>query len=122
MALPEIIHIDRSGSFSRTVTQDGSAMDLSAATKIEIEFYDTAGAPIIAFDTDAEPGNFDNDLANGVVQFVWTASTFDDEDVDSALLESGKTRQQHFARIVVYTTTHTDGYVVPDQFIAEFWR
>ncbi|NQT18844.1 MAG: hypothetical protein HQ592_04000 [Planctomycetes bacterium] len=120
MPLPEIIHIDRGGSFSRTVTQDGSAMDLSAATKIELEFYDTPGAPIIAFDTDADPGNFDNDLSNGSVKFVWTAATFD--SVDTTLVESGRTRQQHFARIVVYTATHTDGYMVPDQFVAEFWR
>ena len=119
MSLPEIIHIDHGGSFSRTVTLDGSEADLSAATKIEIEFYDTPGTSIISFDTDAEPGNFDNDLSNGAVTFVWTASTFD--SVDSTLVESGKTRQQHFARIIIYTATHTDGYVVP-QFVVEFWR
>ena len=121
MALPEIIHIDRGGSFSRTVTQDGSAMDLSAATKIELEFYDAPGTPIIAFDTDGDPGNFDNTLASGIVTFVWAIGTFDAAAVDLALMGT-VTRAQHFARIIVYTATHVDGYVVPDQFVAEFWR
>ena len=121
MALPEIIHIDRDGSFSRTVTEDGSAMDLTGATKIEIEFYDTPGTPIIAFDTDADPGNFNNTLASGIVQFVWDATTFDGVGIDTALMGT-VTRVQHFARIIIYTATHDDGYVVPDQFVVEFSR
>lgn len=116
MATPEKIFIDYGGSFSRTVTQDGSAFDLSDATKIALEFFDTPGTSIIDFNTTDDPGNFDNDLANGVVTFVWEADTFD--SVASTLIASG-TRQQHQARIVVYTASHPDGYVVP-AFVVEF--
>lgn len=118
MALAEKIHLDRDGSFQRTVTEDGSAKDLSSATKIEVEFYTNPGTAICSFNTTDHAGNFDNTLASGIVKFVWTSSTF--SAYESSMIAGGKYRGRVNARIVIYTATHTNGYVVPDPFVCEF--
>jgi len=124
MAAVEFVHVDFGGSFSRTVLEDGSAMDLSGATKISLEFFDEPGDPIVAFDSLADAANFDlTDLSDGIVRFLWTPETWeDDEGEELDLIDSGRTRQQHFCRLVVFDAVHEDGWVVPEMFTVEFWR
>jgi len=117
MALAEKVHLDYDGSFQRTVTEDGSAKNLSSATKIAIEFYTDPGTAICGFNTTDHADNFDNTLASGIVKFVWTSSTF--TSYASSLIPSGY-RNRVNARIVIYTETHTNGYVIPDPFVVEF--
>ena len=120
MGLPEYVHFGYGGSFQRTVTEDGSAADLSSATEIAIEFYDDPGDPIVSFNTTDDAANFDNTLASGIVRFVWDADTF--TSVADDLVAAGKFRARHNARIVITTEAHTDGYVVPVPFVVEFRR
>ncbi|HUV66043.1 MAG TPA: hypothetical protein VMW24_19260, partial [Sedimentisphaerales bacterium] len=99
MATPEIIHVTFDGYLQRTVTQDGTALDISAATKVAVEFYDDPGDPICSFNTTDDEANFSNTLGSGIIKFLWTSSTF--TSYLASLIDTGKFRGRHNCRIIV---------------------
>ena len=120
MATPEIIHVSYDGCLQRTVTEDGTAKNLSTATQIAVEFYDDPGDPICSFNTTDDEANFSNTLASGIIKFLWTSSTF--TAYLASLIDTGKFRGRHNARIIIYDATYANGYVVHDPFVVEFRR
>ena len=117
MPAPIMIHVDYSGEFTVVFTQDGSPVDLSGATSLSMEIFDTPGTPIGSFNTVANPTNFDTSgLDDGELTFKWAAATFDNE----TYLGSGITAQHSLRFTAVTDDWPSPGRVIPNYLVAVF--
>lgn len=117
MPSPIMIHVDYSGEFTVVFTQDGSPVDLSGATSITMEVFDTPGTVTGSFNTVSESANFDTaGLADGELTFKWTSSTFD----NSTYLGTGVTAQHSLRFAVITSDWASPGRVIPNYLVAVF--
>ena len=109
---PRIIHISNSGEISFDFYDEAGALkNLSAATKITIEFFAVPGTAIRSLNTVDHAANFDTtDLADGELILKWTSSTF-----DSSILGGGTTRRLNVRVQIVTADWPTPGYI-PDEY------